>query len=148
MPGPLTHSPADVIRHLLVNLGGGVLPSAGGSWPIYVDSEPDTPDSVITLYDTAGIIQGRTHIDGEIQEKHGILVRVRAASHTTGYTKARAIAVLMDETAKRDIVTIGGTNYFVNAITRTTDVIRLGKNKPTSNRNLFTINAIVSLRQV
>ncbi len=152
MSGTLAHSPADVVRHLLVDLGGGVLgggavPWTGGAWPIYVSSEPDDPDSVITIFDTAGITQGRI-FQGEIQEHQGFQVRVRDANHVDGYTKANALAVLLDESSDRVNVTFASTNYFVHAITRTTGVLVLGKNVPIDKRNVFTINAIVALRQV
>lgn len=148
MSGPLVHSPAEIIRHLFVNLGAGVLPTAGGSWPIYVASEPSDIDSIITLYDTAGIVHGREHIEGVIQEHYGIQVLVRTSNPRAGYTKAAELSTLIDETIKRNSVTISSTNYFVEAITRTTTVLALGKNAPIDNRNHFTINAIVALKQV
>lgn len=152
MPGTLTHSPADVIRRLLIQLGHGTTPEDSGEWPIYVATEPDSPDNAITLYDTAGINQGDHMIDGERQEKHGFQVRIRGWDHTTGYTKAREIAVGMDQNVDRTSATVpdstgAGVSYTVWSITRSSDVLSLGRDTPQSKRHIFTINAVTSLRE-
>ena len=147
MSGTLTHSPADVVRNLLIGLGFGTTPSDAGSWPIYVASEPNTPDSVITVFDTVGTDSGREMVLGERQEHHGIQIRIRDAEHADGYTKARVIAVALDETIVNNTSNVSSTGYTVYAITRTSDVLAIGKETPTSKRSIFTINALVALRQ-
>ena len=145
MPGALTHSPADVVSRLLVDLGVGTDPADGSAWPIFAAGEPSLPDNVITVFDTVGRQQGRTHFDGETQEHHGIQIRVRSSTHLVGFTKARAIAVVIDGQYQSQVV-IGAISYVVHAITRSGDVNILGKEVPATKRNLFTINALVSLR--
>lgn len=150
MPGALDHSPADIVRRLFVSLSLGTLPSssqAEGDWPIHAALEPDSPDSVITIYDTEGVTQGRIQIDGEIQEQHGIQVRIRARSHQAGYPKANDIVQAMDKTIYRNTVTIGSDTYLVHSVTRTGGILSLGKQVPLNKLNLFTINALVSVRQ-
>lgn len=153
MSGNLFHSPADIIRTLLIDLGMATAPSAGGDWPAYVAQEPDTPDSVITVYDTAGTTGGRLQTSGETVEQHGFQVRVRDANHFEGYEKARAIAVALDESVANAVVSVGddvGTGsdtYIVYAVTRKGGIISLGKESPASKRSIFTINAVVALRQ-
>ena len=147
MPGTLTHSPADVLRDLLIGLAVGTAPSAAGNWPIFVAGEPDTPDNCITVYDTAGTLEGRSMIDGEKQEHHGIQIRVRANDYPTGYTKARTVATTLDTSVYQNSASIGASVYVVQSVSRTTDVIPLGKENPLSKRDLFTINALVSLTQ-
>lgn len=144
MPGTLLHSPADIVRRVLIAASLGTDPP-NTSWPIYAGSEPDSPDSVITIYDTTGVDSGRTAPDRERQEHHGIQVRIRAPNHRDGYVKSRAIAVGLD-TIYQSSVTIDGTTYLVHSITRTSDVIPLGKEAPSSKRRLFTINALVMVR--
>lgn len=147
MSGSLTHSPADIIRKLLIDEGQGTTPSDGSAWPVYFSQEPDKPDSVITVYDTVGIKNGRHQIDGEVQEHHGFLVRIRAATARAGFTKARAIAVALDESVRRDSVTVESSNYKVYSVTRISGPLSLGKDVPTSNNDLFTINAVAAIRQ-
>ncbi len=149
----LTHSPAQIIRDLLVDLGLGVLPSDGGSWPIFITSIPDSPDSIVTIIDTLGTSDGRIQPTGEAAEHPGIHIEVRASNYQTGWEKANAIRVALSETILRNSVTIednigtGTTAYTVYAVTRIGGIIPLGKELPTSKRELFAINATVALRQ-
>jgi hypothetical protein len=96
MPGPLLHSPADVIRHLLVAIGQGSHPTetgaGNGPWPVYESKEPSRPDEVLTVQDAAGVPQGRTMFDGEVQGRDGFQVRVRAADKVAAFAKANAVA--------------------------------------------------------
>ena len=148
MSGALTHSPADIIRQLLIDLSLGTAPADSGSWPIYVSAVPDTPDSIVTVTDTTGKDDGRLMNGGERQEHHGFQIAIRAVTHAAGFTKARAIAVSIDEDVDNADVTVSSSSYVVYAISRISGVIVAGKNPPTSKRNLFTINAVVALRQV
>lgn len=149
MPGSLTHSPADILRRLLINLGLGTLPTTTvTSWPIRAHNESDTPDNQITIYDTVGKKNGRTMFDGEVQEHHGFQIRIRSSNSVDGYTKARAIAVTLDEVIYQNNVVIGGTTYCVHSVTRTTDVIAIGKEASTpTKRSIHTINGLISVRE-
>lgn len=141
----LNHSPADIVRYLLVDLARGSLPEDETDWPIFVSQEADHPDSCITLYDTSGILEGRAQISGEIQEHYGIQIRVRAANSTIAYAKISEINAWIDESVRNNLVTIEGSQYLVYAITRKGGILSLGKEVSASKRNLYTVNAIVSL---
>lgn len=143
----LTHSPAQIVARLLATLGLGAYPDGTNAqtWPVYAAGEPDAPDSVITVYDTDGRGHGRSQIDGERQQHHGIQVRVRAGTHALGWPKAQAVAEALDTAVYDAPVTVGGRNYLVHAITRTTDVLALGKGEAGTRRSVFTVNALVSL---
>lgn len=153
MSGALTHSPADIVRNLLIELSQGTAPADSDSWPIYVGQEPDSPDSVITITDSTNILQGR-FMFGEVQEKHGFQVRVRDPEHYGGYEKSQAIAIALDSMASNTVVAVGddaGTGsqlYTVYAVSRKGGVIALGKDVPRTKMYLFTINAVVTVRQV
>ena len=86
-------------------------------------------------------------ITGQRQEHPGFQIGVRAANHQTGYVKAKAIAIALDEDVKYTGVTVSATTYIVYAVSRSSDVLALGKETPNSKRDLFTINATASLRQ-
>ena len=147
MPGSLDHSPAEIVRRVLIALGLGADPQAvSPEWPVYAVSETNNPDNVITVYNTTGTQSGRTR-DGERQEHHGIQIRVRSAYEAIGYQKARDIAVALDQDVYQEPVAIDGKAYRVHAITRTSDVLSLGRQTPNTERRLFTVNAVVSLRQ-
>lgn len=154
MPGTLANSAADVLGILLVDLGLGTAPvtvGRQGEWPVYTEDEPDTPDNCITIYDTEGVGRGKTMPDGEVQEAHGIQVRVRAKTHTVGFAKAREIAVTLDPLSMRTVSVPTGnvTNrYRIWSLSRIGDVLAIGKQFPANKRRLFTLNYLVSLRQL
>ena len=131
----------------MVDLSLGVLPSAGGSWPIYVSQEPNDPDKAITVYDTAGLQQGRFMNTGEVQERDGIIIRVRSPNHTDGFIKANAIATTLDQSVQTTEVTISSTTYCVYSISRASGPIALGKEVPTNKRDIFTLNITAQIHQ-
>lgn len=145
MSTPLAHSPADILRRTLIATGQGNDPPTS-PWPVYAAGEPNAPDNVVTVYDTLGRGDGRAMPTGERTEHHGVQVRVRAGTHKDGYAKARAVAVALDESIYDVAVTLDAQQYLVHSVTRTGDVLALGKESPTSRRSLFTINALVTIR--
>lgn len=148
MAGLLLHSPADVIRQLLVDLGACVdYADDRTPWAAFASGEPDLPDSAVTVYDTTGFDEGRV-FDGERQEHHGFQVRVRSGVHKDAYAKAREIAVALDEDVYLTTVVVDDVSYLVWAVTRLGDPMFIGKDAPRSKRSLFAINAKVSLRAV
>jgi len=147
MSSILTHSPADVVRRVLIALNLGSLPSTVGDWPIQVSNEPDYPDNLITITDTAGITNGRIQRTGETLEHKGISIQVRGVSHPIAWAKSDEIRVAIDEAIKNTSVTIASTSYMVYSLTRQSGPIILGR-EPGTDRYLHTINAIVALRQV
>jgi len=149
MSGSLSHSQAKVIQYLLFDLtaAGCSDPRDNTTWPVFAYNEPDKPDDCVTIYDTTGIHQGKTQFDGEVQERHGIQIRVRSMNGKTGRTKARAIIVALDPIKQRTVSVEAEATYTICSISRTSDVLSLGKEQET-DRNLFTVNCTVAFRQV
>jgi hypothetical protein len=150
MPGILANSPADVIAQLLIEMGLVTDPTLVPlqAWPVYVDVEPTTPDSCVTVKDTEGKDDGRTMTDGERHQHHGFQVRVRSAAPPIGFVKANAIAVALDQQVNQALVTLGSHTFIVYEITRTGDVLPIGKDTPNSKRSVFTVNCVSPIRQV
>ena len=147
MSGTLTHTAADVIRQVLEDLAVSVAPGSASStdWASFYSMAPDFQDRIISSFDTAGITQGRTHVDGQTQEFHGVQVMIRAADYETGYNKAQAVAVSLDTEIQLTNVTISSTVYIVYSFNRVGTVISLGREAPNTRRSIFTINGLVSL---
>lgn len=144
------HTTAQIIQYLFMNLGIGTDAelSPQQSWPIYASGEPDTPDEVLTIYNTSNQQDGRSQIDGEMYQHYGFQVRVRSTSPTQAAIKALDIANQMAEVVNTNVVSIDSANYVVEAISQKTGVLDGGKEIPTSDRNFCTINAIASIRRV
>lgn len=144
----LTHTPADIIRKLLVDLGLGTEPSVNQTWPAFSSNEPDLPDNIITVYDTAGSSDGRV-IGGATLDHYGFQVKIRSTTHDVGWTKADAIRYAMQRTVYQRDVTLSGKTYRISCISKIGQVLHLGKEESlaaVSKRNAFTINAQVAIR--
>lgn len=141
----MTDSAEEIVAALLIDLGFGTAPSSAGDWPISTGREPDRPDDAVTVYGTASLLQGRSMIGGQMFEKYGIQVRVRAANYRRGRQLAGRIATAMDETVYQNTVYVGTNRYLVHAISRKGGVLSLGDDLPKSNRSLFTVNAMVTI---
>lgn len=150
MSGSLSHSPAEVVRKLLVDLGLATAPTTPpGGWPAYVDHCPDVPARSLCVYNTESRLQGRRMVDGVVCEHYGLQVRVQSEPLAPEYAmnRARSIATVFAEQVLRNNVAIGSSTYLVQSIARTSGVLSLGMD--TANRHrLFTINFLVSLRQL
>ena len=145
MSGQLSHSPAEIVRGLLVGLGHGITPtgSLDDAWPAFADEEPDNPTNCITVYETEGVSHAHLMHGGYHVENHGVQVKVRALTHPTAFVKAWAIAQAIDAANQIDVV-IGASTYVVWNLMRTS-FFRLGK-EPNSNRRSYTINALAVIQ--
>ena len=144
----LANSPADILRWLMIADSKATDPALGGSWPVYVSAEPDAPDSSITVYDTAGRIEGRV-FTGDRTEHYGVMIRLRLATgqgFTVGWAKANDLGVWLDESTTQRSVTVGASSYLVSAVTRTGPVLPVGR-EPESGRRIFTLNAVITVKQ-
>jgi hypothetical protein len=144
-----THSAADIVCQALYGLGYLSNPETQptGVWPGFVDSEPDSPDKCVTIYDTAGRVFPRSTPDNYRVENPGIQIRVRAATYRTAFQKARQLATALDS-INREVVDTGTYSYRINTIVRSSEPIRVGKESPTSKRSILTINAMVNFNQL
>lgn len=151
----LAHSPADVIRWLLVGLGLGTDYRNVGLWPVYAAGEPPKPDNVLTVYDTVGTDDGSVMIGarGELQGHYGFMVRVRAADHPVGWAKANAIRANLAETVYDNTVVVPLLNgvaagtYVVENCAQVGHVLALGPNVANEKTWLFTVNAVATINQ-
>jgi len=149
----LRHSPAEIVRQLLVNALIASDPGDGSSrptyaWPGYATNEPSTPDNTITVYDTTGQSDGRTMPDGEAVSHYGVQVRVRSRVHSQGWQMADSIRERLTRGVYGSPVRVDSTDYLVYNFARVGNVIPVGKDAPNTRRSLFTLNAIVALKMV
>lgn len=136
---------AEVMRQLLIDIGQGN--DGGTSWPVFDSNEPNAPDNVITCYDTQGIDDGRSNLDGTLWAHLGVQIRVRSMGVAVGRTKANAVRKALSEAIRRT-VWIGTAQYWVSNVARIGQVLALGKEKPDSNRNIFTLNVLLPLEVI
>jgi hypothetical protein len=155
MSGVLSHSPADVVAALIVSLGGGTDPledaaeQARSSWPVKVSRTPDRPDQVLVVTDTAGRDLARPHPVGRRAQLYGVQIKVRACTHAAGWAKASSLAELLSLGANvyDAQVALGEAAYVVHSVQFTGPALALGAESGTERR-LFTLNALVGIRQL
>lgn len=136
---------AEVMRQLLIDIGMG---SDGGTdWPVYDSNEPNAPDNVITVYDTMGMDDGRSNLDGSLWAHLGAQVRVRSKGVAVGRSKAFAIRKALSQVNGRT-VWIGSASYWITNVAKIGQVLALGTDKPGSSRNLFTLNVLLPLEVI
>ena len=113
--------------------------------------------NVVVVKDTFGIQQGRLHNDGSEVYRPGIQILVRSNDYDIGWEKSQKIAVYLDESVLRSTAVLGSTSYFVDAWSRASGPIALGKESEgrrletsagTSKRYLFTLNGTLSLDEI
>jgi hypothetical protein len=150
-------SPADVLSwHLVSNLGVGTDPGAeevpsSRVWPVQAKSEPDEPDDCITVYHTTGNVDGRSPHDGSVWEHLGFQVKVRGATHRSGYVKANEVRDALADVTRSYWKTVtvpaetgtAGTGYRLETVDPG-PVLDLGK-ETTSPRYVFTINGLMTI---
>lgn len=144
MSGSLPNPPAEIIGRLLIDLAIGT-DTDNADWRAFIESEPDEPDEVITVYDTANVLQGATQF-GETQEHHGIQIRIRSGNYPLGWAVVNSLRTLLD-TVNNDVVTLGANSYSVHGLHRTSGPFHLGTEQE-SEREIFTINYTTSLRLI
>lgn len=137
----ITESPAHIVRQLLVDLAQCIMPAAKSTtdWQASINVEPVAPDNVVTLYNTGAVEDSGINFDGTRVEHPTLQVRLRSTVDTVGYPKARIICIALDSVYRR-VVTVNSVDYLVQRMKRTTDVIALGYDEPTSKRWLYTFN--------
>lgn len=147
----LEHSPADIIRYLLVAHGIGELPSGTGvmdDWSIFCDVEPDRPDNCITIYNTQGRKHARMQLSGRVVEHYGIQIRVRSRNPKLGYNMAQQIAAELDENVYQERVTIGTAIYCVHSFDRSGNIVAIPKDFSTPTKRLIhTLNGLTNIKQ-
>lgn len=144
---PFLHSPADIVRRILIAEGAGTDPDENDEWPVFCAKEPNTPDKTITIYNMVGFSDGRFMVDGELFYHPGIQLRIRSEHSPQGAAKAHAVRNLMSRLNKEE-VTVSGTPYLLYCLGKITEVRELGDESPTSKRQVFTIESVAALRRV
>lgn len=144
----MTHPPARIAAQLLTDVGLASAFGGATNWPVYVGDEPDTPDEVVTVYDTDGPTFGRLMVTGEVTGHDGLQFRVRSVTYAGGRRKADQIVETLSEDVYQRVVSVGSETYLVQTVNGLDSVLSLGRDKPGSRRHLFTVNATLVVRQL
>lgn len=146
----LQASPASVMAYYIINeLEKMSDPSDGDDWPLYVSHLPDNKNvktDAGAIYDTAGTSDIRS-MTGENYEHPGVQIRIRSRVYETGFVKIEDIANALDTVVQAD-VEIGDLEYRIYNVSRTSPIASLGVEPGTTRRFHFTINFLLTIREL
>lgn len=146
---PLLHSPADIIRQLLVDSGQGINVdnvNPNTPWQTFATGEPSSPDNCLTVYNTSWQDDGRSMVDGEEYYHYGAQIRIRSADHPTGFGKAYTIKKYLAENVYLKLVNLEGISYLIHCFAKM-NLLELGKSPAITRRYLFTVNLLAPIRR-
>lgn len=145
----LTHSPAEILQRYLIDEAKLAADVEVNVWPCFISTMPDGPrvaDDCICVKDTTGMRNGRL-MDGPNIYHHGVQIRVRCRNYLDGWAKAKAIESTLSAVA-RDTVVIDDSTYRLDNISQTSPVLPMGEEQGTKKRQLFSINILMSVKEV
>ncbi len=147
----LQASPASIIAAYLIEneIGAMTDPSDRSNWPLYISHLPDGENvktNAGAIYDTTGI-QDLRSMTGEGYQHPGIQIRIRSRNYETGYAKIENIANALDVVAW-GIITIDSLEYRIQNVSRTSPIVSLGVETGTVRRFHFTINFLLTIREL
>ena len=146
----LRHSPADIARRVIIELGGGTDPQqpaasqSATAWPVFAEGQPDKPDSAVMVFSQEGILEGRHMIDGSWAEHKGVQILIRAANHSNGFARVELIVGILDAMYQQ-VMTLGAYRYLVWSFSRRGQPIPLG-NEAGTNRKMFSLNYLMNVQ--
>ena len=88
---------------------------------LFIGSEPNTPASVVTVYDSGGFAPDQTMDGSYFVNRPTVQVRVRNASYTTGRAQPETIRDTLRQVVRQ---TLGSDYYGIFLIS---DIVHLGK---------------------
>ncbi len=146
----ISHSPAYIISQYLIGQDKLTDPTESeGDWPVYVGALPDgsnVADDAAGSMDTPSIKDGR-QMGEEPLFHYGVQLLLRSREFNPGYAKAADLAVALAAIDQTGVI-IGDKTYLIFSVTQTTAVVGLGQEEGTKRREMFSVNFLVSLREV
>ena len=145
----LSDTPAVIIATHLRTLGTMSIPSALTTWPLYVSNLPEgnmVERNAGVVFDTSPIKDGRL-MTGTVVEHPSITFHIRSTTQDLGWDKINQVALALDA-IRKTLITVGSNSYEVRNVTRLGGINSLGQLPGTTREYLYTLNLILSLKEV
>lgn len=140
----MTDHPSKVLRQLLLD-AGLVSSDNATDWFITYEGVSDTPDKQVAVVTTTGRVDAEDQ-HGSLDERHAFQLSVRSSDPDAGHAKAVALRAHLLAVLDR-WVTIGTQSYVVHNVHGLSVVIPAGKDRPNTNRSLFTVNGYTVIKE-
>jgi len=143
----LNTSPSSILASYIINESEAMaLPSSAGDWPLFVSYLPDSEQDAGAVYDTTGLKDGRL-MAGQTIQHYGIQLKIKSKIYEEGWAKIDNIATSLDQVLNT-IVSAGGGNYEIQNITRGAPVLFQGTETKGKRLNIFTVNLLMTVKQI
>ncbi len=100
-------------------------PSDNDTWPIYDGSMPDgnaTPNQCAAVLNTTGVMEGKD-MQGNLDQRYGIQIRIRSMSEATGYAKAKEVEDEFRSVTFQDVTVVSGETWRIYNLQQATPII-------------------------
>lgn len=143
----MKYAPSEILVALFVRQRIGTHPddNVGPNWQTFAGRQPDEPDRIITIRDTAPVIEGRIQRTGETIRHPGLQVEVRSDDYAIGWRKIQEIAEFCD-TVKLTQVKMGKKRYQIDSLTTGIGPNFVGQD--TLKRLFFTHNLVSTIQEI
>lgn len=146
----LSHTPAEILRQCLIDLGVATDQEDEQPWPAFYALLPGRPDEVITVQNTQGTLDGRLMDEGEYVEHPGFQARLRSRYQRTGWLKAQEVWNTLSAIRRQPVTlphpeTEVDVDYTIQSVTLTAPIAVLGQDPDNERRENFTINGRITL---
>lgn len=104
-------------------------------------------DNLLTVFDTFGVIHGKTADDGEVVQHHGVQVRIRSADYETGAAKAWSLINYLSGLKNVTTTIVYGTTakqYTIHSFGLTSGPAKIAEEE-VNQRQIFTFNGLVAI---
>jgi hypothetical protein len=140
----LTDTPAAVLANYVTGLALMTVPSANGSWPLYISNMPDAPNNLGAIYNTTPSKDARSMEGGGIIQHYGVQIGIRCSVEETGWDKCNVLAGQLAAVHNAETI-LNGDTYTIHNVSIIGGVNSLGKETGTKRRNMFTMNFLVDI---
>jgi len=143
----VTDTPASILANYLTGLALMTVPSAAGSWPLYISHMPDQPDLMGGIYNTTPVKDGRAMQGGGIIQHYGVQIIIRSLGEETGWDKCNILAGQLASAHNAETI-LNGDTYTIHNVSIIGGINSLGEEPGTKRRNVFTMNFLTSISKV
>lgn len=147
----LSHTPAEILRQALIDLGVATDQEDERAWPIFYALLPEGVGvNLMTVHNTQGTLDGRLMDDGDYVEHPGFQIRLRTRYHRDGWLKAQAVwnalaGIRRQPVTLPDPETEADVDYVIQSVTLTAPVAPMGQDPDHERRENFSINGRMTL---
>jgi len=139
-------APSALIANLLVQVAAVMTsPLDEADWSLYIGHMPDVKRNVGCVYDTVGILDGRSMRDGRVVEHSGIQLRTRSFNYADAFSKATELRDVMNAILNVT-VSVDSNQFLICAASERTPVTYIGLDE--ERRFNFTVNYTVTIEKL